>query len=383
MHSRGDMRLVWRRFAVGFLVASWTAACAGGTGETETGGSGGLAEVGGSSSFESGGSSGKDEGAGGDLAGTGGAGAPLAECELSESDSIQTSKDGQVIENVHIVSTEASAIRVDHDDVVIRNVWVEHSGGKGIVVTGDDVLVENVHVRFTSAPETGPNSDASFINIECNGASFLRVDGARLERGSSGICLVNCPDSHLSRIEGYDFRGPYPRGQVVQWNASDRGVLEDFSVISPSGSWPEDNVNVYKSADAVIRRGVVDGNNAPSGVGVIFDGGTSTGLVEDVDAIHMGNGCFSGYAGGEDVTFSRTRCRDNVCSGQDGREAPKSNSLMWAGSPERTMQRILDSKYAASCNGNISWPASAFEQRELEEQEFVPRSPIELFFCWE
>lgn len=49
----------------------------------------------------------------------------------------------------------------------------------------------------------------------------------------------------------------------MQWNASDNGVLEDFSVENPPESWPEDNVNVYKSLSATIRRGLVDGNNSP------------------------------------------------------------------------------------------------------------------------
>jgi hypothetical protein len=47
------------------------------------------------------------------------------------------------------------------------------------------------------------------------------------------------------------------------------------------------------------------------------------------------------------------------------------------------MQRILDSTYTSSCNGNISWPASAFSDKEIEEQDFTLRAPIELSFCWE
>ncbi len=138
----------------------------------------------------------------------------------------------------------------------------------------------------------------------------------RLTRGSSGIYLVECPDSQLSFLEGHDFRGPFPRGQLVQWDKSNNGLLADFPVINPPGSWPEDNVNIYQSSNVTVRRGFIDGNNSPSGVGVIFDGGPSTGLVEDVDAVRMGNGCFSDYDGGEGVVFRRTRCRDNICGSQ-------------------------------------------------------------------
>ncbi|MFY0539433.1 hypothetical protein [Nannocystis pusilla] len=45
-------------------------------------------------------------------------------------------------------------------------------------------------------------------------------------------------------------------------------MLEDFSVINPqASSWPEDNVNIYQSVDVEIRRGMIDGNNSPSGWG--------------------------------------------------------------------------------------------------------------------
>lgn len=170
----------------------------------------------------------------------------------------------------------------------------------------------------------------------------------------------------------------------MQWNGSNDGLLDGFSVINPPGSWPEDNVNVYQSTNVTIRNGLIDGNNAPNGVGVIFDGGTATGLVEDVDAVRMGNGCFSAYDGADGSVFRRTRCLDNICTGRDGREAPSSSSLMWAGRPELSALRIEDSTYFNACNaGNIVWPQDSFEIVELEEQEFELRAPIELTFCWE
>ena len=50
-----------------------------------------------------------------------------------------------------------------------------------------------------------------------------------------------------------------------------------------------------------IGRRLVDGNNSPSGAGVIFDGDEALGVVEDVVAILMGNGCFSDYRGSDGV----------------------------------------------------------------------------------
>jgi hypothetical protein len=194
--------------------------------------------------------------------------------------------------------------------------------------------------------------------------------------------VLESPESHLSFIEGHDFRGPFPRGQVVQWDKSSKGVLEDFSVINPPTSWPEDNVNIYQSVDMTIRRGHIDGNNSPSGVGVIFDGNLAKGVVEDVDAIRMGNGCFSDYAGSDGVIFRRTRCRENICEDQ-GRGKPLSNALMWAGHPGYTQIRLEASTYFKSCNGNTVWPVDSFAVIELKEEEFTMRAPIVNEFCWE
>ena len=169
----------------------------------------------------------------------------------------------------------------------------------------------------------------------------------------------------------------------MQWDTSDNGVLEDFSVINPPTSWPEDDVNAYRSKNVTVRRGLVDGDNSPSGVGVIFDNTGSFGLVEDVDAVHMGNGCFSDYDAGVGAIFRRTRCRDNICTDQ-GRGLPSSNALMWSGHGDGSMCcRIEQSVYFNSCNGNVYWPASAFGAVDLKKEEFSLRAAVQQTFCWE
>lgn len=307
-------------------------------------------------------------------------------CELAMSGPIVVDADDQVIENLHIVSTRGAAITIEgHPGVTIRNVWIEHAGGPGISIGAgsDDIHIENVAVEHTGAPAQGENPSDGLVNIECYGSARPTITNARLVRGSSGVYLVECPEATLSMLEGHDFRGPFPRGQLVQFDKSSGGVLEDFSVENPQEtSWPEDNVNVYQSVDIEIRRGLVDGNNSPSGVGVIFDGDMALGVVEDVDAIRMGNGCFSDYAGSDGVVFRRTRCRENICEDQ-GRGLPLSNALMWAGHPDYTQIRIEDSQYFASCNGNLVWPEESFAVIELEEVDFPLREAIEVELCWE
>lgn len=70
------------------------------------------------------------------------------------------------------------------------------------------------------------------------------------------------------------------------------------------------------TSDAVVRRGLLDGNDAELGDGVHFSqvsGQHSGGLVEDVDAIRMTNGSFSCFPFGTGITFRRTRARENIC----------------------------------------------------------------------
>jgi hypothetical protein len=297
---------------------------------------------------------------------------------------VQAQADGEVIENLRITSTSGAAITVSgRKNVTIRNVHILHAGGPGITFSNaDDLSIEHVAIEHTGAPVSGANSADGLNNIQCLDSARLRVAHVRLLRGSSGIYMIQCPQSELRFVEGRDFRGPFPRGQLVQWDKSPGGLLEDFSVINPAGSWPEDNVNVYKSQGVTIRRGLVDGNNSPSGVGVIFDGGDATGLVEDVDAVRMGNGCFSAYDGGAGIIFRRTRCRENICTDQ-GRGLPLSNALMWAGKPGVTDLRIESSSYFASCNGNLVWPQASFAVVQLTEVDFALRAPVVNAFCWE
>jgi hypothetical protein len=318
-------------------------------------------------------------------ASAGGTGGGVPACTLTESGPIVVTADNQVIEDVHVVSTSGAAITVEgHKGVVIRNVRIEHAGGPGIDASGaDDLVIDGVSIEHTGAPPSGANPSSDLVNISCYGSTNVSITRARLTRGSSGVYLLQCPAAKLSFLEGHDMRGPFPRGQLVQWDKSDDGVLEDFSMENPATSWPEDNVNVYQSVNVQIRRGLVDGNNSPSGVGVIFDGDTGAGVVEDVDAVHMGNGCFSDYGGADGVIFRRTRCRDNICTDQ-GRGLPSSNALMWAGHPGYSQIRLETSNYFDACNpGNIVWPADSFAVVDVTEQDFTLRAPIRVKLCWE
>jgi len=306
-------------------------------------------------------------------------------CTLAPSGPVQATADGQVIEKLKITATSGAAITVQgKKNVVIRDCEIHHDGGAGIKFSNaDNILIEDVVIVHDGAPATGQNPGTDRVNIDGYSTSGVTIRRVRLIRGSTGIYLLQCPGAKLSFVEGHDFRGPFPRGQLLQLDKSDNVTLEDFSCVNPqASSWPEDNISVYQSSGATIRRGLLDGNNSPSGVGVMFEqsNGTGTGgLCEDVDAVHMGNGCFSGYPG-FNVTFRRTRSRDNICADQ-GRGAPLSGGLAWAGSPASSGLSIEQSSYHDLCAGLV-WDQSVFVKTDLTDVDFTPRAALDLVFCW-
>merc|ERR1711920_1197771 len=138
--------------------------------------------------------------------------------------------------------------------------------------------------------------------------------------------------------------------------------------------------------------GVVDGDNSPSGVGAMIeqdDITKSDGLVEDVDAVRMGDGCFSAY-GARDIRFVRTRCRENHCNGWSGRNAPMSHSLLFAAGDESGCNcsniQIEQAEYFNVCNSShLMWSAheGAFSKVDLTEVDFAMRTPASVQFCWD
>ncbi len=315
-----------------------------------------------------------------------------ASCTLGSSGAVRVTRNGQVIENLYIKTNGQAAISIDgYSDVVIRNVRIEHANAPGISFDNADRLrIENVSVLYTAAPARGalPENHDEYVNIEGDSSDDVLIRNVRVEKGASGIRFLNSLRPRISFAEGHDFRGPFPRGQFVQFDKSHNGIIEDFTTINPaSTSWTEDNINIYNSSNATIRRGLIDGNNSPSGIGVIFEhleAGVSGGLVEDVDAVRMGNGCFSAYPG-RSVTFNRTRCSDNICTDQGRGEEPLSNALGWAALPgSSTNINVLASSWQRMCNrNNIIWDRNTFSTVQLTESAFSLRAPVRVKFCWQ
>jgi hypothetical protein len=299
---------------------------------------------------------------------------------------IAVTRNSQHIENLVITSTNGPAIQINgFSGVAINNVVIHHNGGPGIALAfAPGTTISNADIIFDGAPPAGANPSTNDNNIDCLKSDRLTVANVRLTRGSTGIYLNQCPHSTLTSIEGHDQRGPFPRGQLVQWDNSNHGTLTNFSDENDvATSWTEDNVNIYQTQHIRISNGLVDTNNSPSGDGIIADNASGDVLVENVDAVHQSNGCFAAYGGGEfHVTFRHTRCRDTVCTLPRGN--PASGSLAWALDPaaKTGALNIERSVYANLCNpGNLVYDADKASILQLKSANFTPMPPLRVTLC--
>jgi hypothetical protein len=288
---------------------------------------------------------------------------------------IHTTQDGQIIEGLDLYVDSGDAITVSNDNVIIRDCRIHYQDGSGVVVEGaKNVTIENSEIINSSPPDgQNPETSPELYNILAYQAPNLKVDHVTLRDGSSGIYLLESPDAQLTNLEGYNFHGPFPRGQFVQFDKSDGGSLSNFYVQNdPEHSMPEDVISVYQSPNVHVSQGLIDGNNSVSGVGVMFEGNSQGGTVDHVDAVHQGNGAFSSYS--PDVSFDYTRSFDNIDADQ-GRGESASNALIW--NVSNSGVSIDHSTYTHPANpGNIVWDDSkAVMANVAEDPNAHPMSP--------
>ncbi|TDT46721.1 parallel beta helix pectate lyase-like protein [Maribacter spongiicola] len=321
----------------------------------------------------------------------------ICTANLQDSGPIKVTANNQRIENLYIRTTNQHGIEINnYTGVIISNCIIEYTGAfMGIKFTSaDNLTIKNCSIKYVNAPAKGPLEDAERNCIEGIGSKNIVITNVRVEDGSTGIRLNQCDDSVLKYIEGHNMRGPFPRGQLVQYDKCVGGLLENFSVINDRDiAWTEDNISIYKSGGQQIKKGLIVGNNSPTGVGVLFEDqntegarGGYGGIVEDVDFLEMGNGVASSVEGSKNVTFTRIRAKQIICGdlGQN-RGKSTSNSLIFAafGTTANTGgNKIIDCIIYNSCNPtNIVWPEHNFDLIDYKDDiDFEPRKPIVLNF---
>lgn len=311
---------------------------------------------------------------------------------LKDSGPIKIIEDGQIVEGLRIVASQGPAIEVDgFKNVTIRNCQIEHASGYGIKFNNADGLrLEWIEIKHSGFSGQAKLPDIANGNIDGMESTGVVMDHIRASDGSAGIYLYNSPDAKLTNLVLRNFRGPFWKGQGIQFNQSNNCIVDGFLIENePGKSWVEDNISVYHTSDCVIRNGSIKGNDAPYGAGIQFEqrqGTDSGGLVENVTASGTMNAGFSTYPG-FNITFRHTFLRDNFCTNR-GRGAPASGGLGWQlggltnGAPTNSANgRIEASAYYNLCNANITY--GDWSEADLKQQDFTPTADLVFEFPWE
>lgn len=335
---------------------------------------------------------------------------------MSASGPISVSANGQVIENKDITVTNGIGININgFSGVKVRNVRVRHFGtGEAMRVQnapdcfiGDDVTKGGVYLDKPDRPSVG------FLPSERNGlfgnnSVRMRIYKLRSDGFSACVYLVNC-DSGVGRFcDLRDARGPGAnmtmssppytpvpsgsRGQNIQWNSCASWLFEDFYCFNDRNkAFTEDCMNVYDGSNFTIRRGIVDGNNSPTGWNVIIETGpgvTAGCLVEDVDAYGWACGAFNAYDTARNTIFRRCHASDSYLG--NPRLPPfnrywrtdriiSSLGLAFACGQTTTGTRYEQCKYWNLANaGNVIWDAQAAAFIDISKVQFAKRTPIVL-----
>jgi Ca2+-binding RTX toxin-like protein len=243
-------------------------------------------------------------------------------------------------------------------------------------LTVSDSLIVNSAQPAGNGGGDPVNGAPGILAVEVNG---LKVDHVTFQGSEVGIYAGQSSGVQLSYIEGYNMQGPFPSGQLVQLLQSPNSTLTNFYVYNdPNKSHPEDNISVIDSPNTVISHGVIDGNNAVSGVGVMFEGASQGSRAEYIDAIHMMNGAFSSYS--NDVTFDHIRSFDNFATDQ-GRGESLSNSLIFASIADNV--HFTNATYTNPGNpGNIAWDEGNDTIQVQEANGATPTAHIQNVFDW-
>lgn len=311
-------------------------------------------------------------------------------CSLVPSSALLITQDNAVVEGLSIVTTgrEAGIFVYGAANVTLRNIKIVHTGnarvsggnstlgiymdesGAGIYFQkSPNIHIENVHVSLVRPSPNPYATDGVCANEYCGPFPYdmkyaYNIYGQDSESpilsnvyvtgGSTGFWCKNCPHGIVSHFKAENLHGPFPRGQCFQVVSSQGFVLQDFTCVQDNQiAFPEDDVSIWDSPYSTVRRGLIQGGNAPNGVGVITEMSDHV-VVEDVDVTLVGGTCFSAY-GSDNVTFLRTRAKDNHADGDgtclDGQGYCKDMNGLWPNSETYAKDQTVPDK---TCCGDAA-----------------------------
>lgn len=312
--------------------------------------------------------------------------APLP--KLHTVDGFTTSFDGQVIEDTNIYAYNNPLI-LNHR-VIFRNSQVLYSGGPAVVMndTAASSSLFGLSLVHQAIPSTIISLPEDDVAILINGAPGISLERIRIRGGAAGIVALGVVGLSLRTIQGRNFYGDTERGSFIRIEQGANVRLEDFYCLNAlNGSKPEDVVVIQECDGAFVSNGFLDGNNSPTGHGVLVMD-SSYVQVERVDVAHMGNGSI-GVSGGFNNQFRKVNVRDTHTTSQGGRGIPSNPGRAFfsiAGTLDvqstqferATYFNLADSDPAVILDGEDTCDIVDIVSRDVS-----PRVPVAIVFPWE
>lgn len=333
---------------------------------------------------------------------------------LASSGPLNITQDNQVIENLSITAGtgDGCAIRaLNVSNLTIRNVDIRHAN---IGICAQDVsnlVINDVRLSSTSAPAAGPHCDHGVseckftkskwanpdnrLAIKLNRAPASILKRISINKASGGVFTYKAHNTKIYDVVCTDIRGPYPRGQCVQFVNTNDALLKNFySKIWKNQSRSEDNVNMYQSDNVLITDGFIDGNYSINGVGVIADTGSDNAHVRNIDLINTTVVAISVWSNdeaqvGKNFLAENIRAKDTHCDSRDGYK-PSSQGLVFGMHPKASNPRYVNTQYFNHCRSTVTWcvPGSYCSKGiggsiDIREADFTPKAALALVFPWE
>lgn len=333
---------------------------------------------------------------------------------LTQSGPITITSNNQVVENLHITAESGSHCAIvaqNFNNITLRNLKIDHANIGICSQDVDGLKITDVMFDSTSTPSAGPHCKHGVSDCKSTKSDWadpdtrlavrlLRTPSAQLDRiqvdgASGGMFLYQSDGIEVNDVVCTDIRGPYPRGQCVQFVESSNSSLKNFyTKIWKDQSRSEDNVNMYQSDNVSISEGFIDGNYSVNGVGVIADTGSDNAHVKNIDLINTTVVAVSVWSNddnnvGKNFLAENIRAKDTHCESRDD-QVPSSQGLVFGAHPNSDNPRFVNSTYFNHCRETHSWcvPGSSCRTGsggsfDVREEDFTPRAKLQLVFPWE
>ncbi|MGB5943771.1 MAG: right-handed parallel beta-helix repeat-containing protein [Leeuwenhoekiella sp.] len=238
--------------------------------------------------------------------------------------------------------TESKPITISgKDGLRLQGLKIEGAKGNGITLRNcSNVIIENC--KFDSAEGNG---------IELFNCSNVTIKNCVMQDIATGVYAIKCQKVSVEHISVKNVTGPYPRGQMVQFNevtGPDNCIVDNLILNEADKSYAEDAINLYKSYGTeqspilVARNYIQGGGPSESGGGIMIgDNGGAYAMVEENVLVDPGQYGI-GISSGTNVTV-----QNNVVV---GKQQPFTNVGIYAWNQYDTPCNSL-----TICNNEVDW----------------------------